>query len=98
MDPVTRNPEQGKATTHRLVVFYWYAALPDRLTPSEYKRLATMFYDSIVKGINYRWSYVLISRYVDPTRGSAASTSREMEKFVTEFTEHAQKSSTKPQP
>ena len=91
METVVKDPETNRLITQRLVVFYWYAALPNRLTPSEYKRLATMFYDSIVKGINYRWSYVLISKYVNPNGGSAALTARELEAFVTEFSEHATK-------
>jgi hypothetical protein len=80
--------ERGNLVRQQSVVLYWYAALPDRLTSSEYKRLATMFFDRLVKGSNYRWSYVLISRLVQPGQ-NPADVAKELERFVTEFTEMA---------
>jgi hypothetical protein len=77
---------QGNRIRYQSVVFYWYAALPDRLTSSEYRRLATMFYDRLVRGSNFRWSYVLITKLVQPGE-SPADVSKELERFVAEFTE-----------
>jgi uncharacterized protein YbdZ (MbtH family) len=77
---------RGNLVQYQLAVFYWYAALPKRLTSSEYVRLATMFYDRLVRGSNYRWSYVLISKLVQPGQ-SPAQVNHELVQFVTEFTD-----------
>lgn len=80
---------RGNLVRRQTVVVYWYAALPDRLTSSEYRRLATMFYDRLFGGTNFRWSYVLISKLVEQGR-NPADVAKELERFVTEFTEIAE--------
>jgi len=78
--------QNGQPMNLQCVVFYWYAALPDRLTSSEYRRLALMFYDRLVKGLNFRWSYVLITQIVPPGV-RAAAVDRQLERFVNELVE-----------
>ncbi len=85
-----RGGRRGETVRVERMVLYWYAALPDRVTSSEYRRLATMFYDRLVRGANYRWSYVLVSKRLQPGESPAAA-SRELEQFVKEFAELAQK-------
>lgn len=81
--------ESGQTARWNLVVVYWYAALPDRITSSEYRRLALMFYDRLVRGLNYRWCYVLVSKRFPPGVSEDAI-SEELEKFVAQFTECAE--------
>jgi hypothetical protein len=76
--------QDGELVQVQLVVLYWYAALPDRVMSSEYKRLATMFYDRLIRGKNYRWSYVLVSRQFGPG-ANVPAISKELQEFVTEF-------------
>ncbi len=77
--------QRGQPYTLQLVVFYWYAALPDRITSNMYKRLTTMFYDRLIRGTSYRWSYVLVSKLVPPNGGDPGQVARELEQFVVEF-------------
>lgn len=83
--------QRDRPFTLQLVVFYWYAALPDRLTSSMYKRLTTMFYDRLIRGTSYRWSYVLVSKLVPPNGGDPGQVSRELEQFVAEFSKLVKK-------
>jgi len=88
--------ERNRPFTDRIVVLYWYAALPERVTASEYKRHAMAFYDCIIKGVNYRWSYVLVQRRVNPNGGNPVAVSQKLEKLVTEITELATKGTATP--
>jgi hypothetical protein len=81
--------EAGQTQRRNLAVLYWYAALPDRVTSSEYRRLALMFYDRLVRGINFRWSYVLVSKSFPPGVSEDAIT-EELEHFVAQFVELTQ--------
>lgn len=76
--------EAGRKTRWEEPVFYWYAALPDRRTASEYKRLALTFYDRLIRGLNFRWSYVLVSKVVPPAESSSAA-AKELEQFIIEL-------------
>ena len=77
---------EGQSYTRQLVVLYWYAALPARLTSSEYRRLALTLYDRLVRGKNYRWSYVLVTREFYPGE-SPLQVTRQLEQFAKEFTD-----------
>jgi hypothetical protein len=82
--------ESGQQFRWELPVYYWYAALPDRRTSSEYKRLILTFYDRLIRGLNFRWSYVLVSRPV-PMGQSSSATAKEIERFIMEFVEEIEK-------
>ena len=81
--------ESGQTVRANLAVMYWYSALPDRVTSSEYRRLALMFYDRLVRGLNYRWSYVLVAKRFPPGVSEDAITD-ELEQFIAQFTEFAE--------
>ncbi len=81
--------ENGQTMRWNLAVMYWYSALPDRITSSEYRRLALMFYDRLIRGLNYRWSYVLVSKRFPPGVSEDAITN-ELEQFVAQFAEFAE--------
>lgn len=76
--------DTGQTVRLNLAVMYWYAALPDRVTSSEYRRLALMFYDRLIRGLNYRWCYVLVSKRFVPGVSEDAIT-KELEQFVSQF-------------
>jgi len=81
--------ENGQTYRLNLAVAYWYAALPDRVTSSEYRRLALMFYDRLVRGLNYRWCYVLVAKRFVPGVNEDAII-EELDRFVAQFVELAE--------
>jgi len=81
--------QDGRQVMRGLVVETWYAAPPDRLTPTETSYLAQMFYDRLIRGVNYRWSSVLISRQVYHGQDPDA-VSEQVRRFVQEFSEWAE--------
>jgi hypothetical protein len=85
----------GRQVMLGLVVDTWYAAPPGRLTATETRYLAQMFYDRLINGINYRWSSVLIARQVNPGQNTDV-VSGQVKQFVQEFSQWAEEQRARP--
>ncbi|MBN1917041.1 MAG: exosortase-associated EpsI family protein [Verrucomicrobia bacterium] len=85
----TVKTRSGQPALLHLVVNTWYAAPPDRVTPTELNYLLQMFYDRLFNGINYRWSSVLISSRAFPGEDKDRAAGR-LKQFVQEFSEWAE--------
>lgn len=63
------------------VVLYWFMG-HDRLTGNNSKRLLWGWWDRVVRGLNYRWSYALL---ISPVDRSVAETSEQMARFAAQL-------------
>jgi EpsI family protein len=65
----------------REVVLYWFMSR-NRITGSNFKRLAWGWWDRVIQGVNCRWSYALL---FSPAEGSVAETSQRMAQFASQM-------------
>jgi EpsI family protein len=73
--------EEKQKMEVRGVVLYWFMG-HDRLTGSNSKRLLWGWWDRVVRGLNYRWSYALLTSAVGR---SVAETSEQMGHFAAQL-------------
>jgi len=67
----------------RSMAMYFYAG-NTRVTADNFKRIAYMAWDRMIVGMNYRWSYILMTARVYPGR-TYKDTEKAMLQFVTEL-------------
>lgn len=65
----------------REVVLYWFMSR-NRITGSNFKRLAWGWWDRVIQGVNCRWSYALL---FSPAQDSVAETSQQMAQFAAQM-------------
>lgn len=73
--------EEKQKMEVKAVVLYWFMG-HDRLTGNNSKRLLWGWWDRVVRGLNYRWSYALL---ISPVDRSVAKTSEQMSRFAAQL-------------
>ena len=85
MESTQIDPKTGEKRSNKMIVFYWFMSI-NRITESNLRLMGYWAWDRLILGLNYRWSYVLLTAYTrgdDPAEEERVT--NEMYKFVQQF-------------